>query len=78
MQWQQITPGTTAESRTAYLEKCDTDPFCLASKAIGELYGVADPITAKNWDQISDQIRKAHQNPSFYMDVLKNKCKYQI
>ena len=28
-------------------------------------------------DQISDQIRKAHQNPDFYMDVLKNKCKYQ-
>lgn len=27
LQWQQITPGTTAESRTAYLEKCDTDPF---------------------------------------------------
>ena len=41
------------------------------------MYGISEPITAQNWDQISDQIRKAHQNPDFYMDVLKNKCKYQ-
>ena len=28
------------------------------------------------WEE-SLQIRKAHQSPDFYMDVLKNKCKYQ-
>lgn len=78
LQWQQVTPGTTAESRNAYLEKTRYKSyFVWLQKAIGELYGISEPITAQNWDQISDQIRKAHQNPDFYMDVLKNKCKYQ-
>lgn len=78
LQWQQVTPGTTAESRTAYLEKTRYKSyFVWLQKAIGELYGISEPITAQNWNQISDQIRKAHQNPDFYMDVLKNKCKYQ-
>lgn len=45
--------------------------FVWLQKAIGELYGISEPITAQNWDQISDRIRKAHQNPDFYMDVLK-------
>ena len=78
LQWQQVTPGTTAESRNAYLEKTRYKSyFVWLQKAIGELYGISEPITAQNWDQISDQIRKAHQSPDFYMDVLKNKCKYQ-
>ena len=78
LQWQQVTPGTTAESRNAYLEKTRYKSyFVWLQKAIGELYGISEPITAQNWDQISDRIRKAHQNPDFYMDVLKNKCKYQ-
>ena len=73
LQWQQVTPGTTAESRNAYLEKTRYKSyFVWLQKAIGELYGISEPITAQNWDQISDQIRKAHQNPDFYMDVLKN------
>ena len=72
LQWQQVTPGTTAESRNAYLEKTRYKSyFVWLQKAIGELYGISEPITAQNWDQISDQIRKAHQNPDFYMDVLK-------
>ena len=78
LQWQQITPGTTAESRSAYLEKVRYKSyFVWLQKAIGELYGISEPITAQNWDRISEEIRKAHQNPSFYLDVLKNKCKYQ-
>ena len=51
--------------------------FVWLQKAIQELYGISDPITPQNWDQISDLIHKAHQNPSFYTDVLKDKCKYQ-
>lgn len=78
LQWQQITQGTTVESRSAYLEKVRYESyFVWLQKAIGELYGISEPITAQNWDRISEEIRKAHQNPSFYLDVLKNKCKYQ-
>ena len=78
LQWMQITPGSTAESRSAYLEKVRYKSFfAWLQKSVQELYGISDPITAGNWDSISDQISKAHQNPAFYMDVLKNKCKYQ-
>lgn len=65
--------GTTAESRTAYLEKMRyRSYFIWLQKAVGKLYGISDPITAENWDMISEQIHKAHQNPSFYLDVLEN------
>lgn len=58
LQWQQVTPGTTAESRNAYLEKTRYKSyFVWLQKAIGELYGISEPITAQNWNQISDQIR---------------------
>ena len=51
LQWQQVTPGTTAESRTAYLEKTRYKSyFDWLQKAIGELYGISEPITAQNWD----------------------------
>ena len=78
LQWQQVTPGTTVESRSVFLEKMRYRSFFVwLQKAIQELYGISDPITPQNWDQISDLIHKAHQNPSFYTDVLKDKCKYQ-
>ena len=78
LQWQQVTPGTTAESRSVFLEKMRYRSFFVwLQKAIQELYGISDPITPQNWDQISDLIHKAHQDPSFYTEVLKNKCKYQ-
>lgn len=39
LQWQQVTPGTTAESRNAYLEKTRYKSyFVWLQKAIGELY----------------------------------------
>ena len=78
LQWQQVTPGTTVESRSVFLEKMRYRSFFVwLQKAIQELYGISDPITPQNWDQISDLIHKAHQDPSFYTEVLKNKCKYQ-
>lgn len=78
LQWQQVTPGTTAESRSVFLEKMRYRSFFVwLQKAIQELYGISDPITPQNWDQISDLIHKAHQNLSFYTDVLKDKCKYE-
>ena len=63
--------GTTAESRTAYLEKMRyRSYFIWLQKAVGKLYGISEPITAENWDMISEQIHKAHQNPSFRLDLF--------
>ena len=45
LQWQQVTPGTTAESRTAYLEKTRYKSyFVWLQKAIGELYGISEQL----------------------------------
>ncbi len=39
--------GTTAESRTAYLEKMRyRSYFIWLQKAVGKLYGISEPITA--------------------------------
>ena len=41
--------GTTAESRTAYLEKMRyRSYFIWLQKAVGKLYGISEPITAEN------------------------------
>ena len=40
---------TTAESRTAYLEKMRyRSYFIWLQKAVGKLYGISEPITAEN------------------------------
>ena len=78
LQWQKISPGTTAESRTAYLEKIQYQSYFIwLQKALTELYEISEPLTAQKWDIMSSHIRKAHKESSFYTDVLKNKCKYQ-
>ena len=42
LQWQQTTPRTTMESRTAYLEKMRyRSYFICLQKAVGELYGMS-------------------------------------
>lgn len=42
LQWQQTTPRTTMESRTAYLEKMRyRSYFIWLQKAVGELYGMS-------------------------------------
>lgn len=51
--------------------------FIWLQKSIGKLYGISEPLTTRNWEEIPDRIRKTHQDPPFYIDVLKNKCKYQ-
>ena len=63
LQWAAGNLGQTAESRNAYLEKHDINLILLASKAIGELYGISGADHSSELDQISDQTRKAHQNP---------------
>ena len=48
LQWMQITPGSTAESRSAYLEKVRYKSFfAWLQKSVQELYGISDPITSR-------------------------------
>ena len=63
--------GQQQKSRTAYLgKKHDIKSyFCLASKRqSGELYGISEPITAQNWNQISESDQKKRiKNPRLFL-----------
>ena len=48
LQWQQVTPGTTAESRSVFLEKMRYRSFCMASKSnSGAVWDLRSDYTAE-------------------------------
>lgn len=43
--------------------------------ALEDLYGLE--MTADNYDLIDDALTAAHKNPSYHLDVLKNRCRFE-
>ena len=80
LQWHAGNSGDQQQKAELHIwKKHDINPyFVWLQKAIrGVVWNIGADHSSRTGTQISDQIRKAHQNPDFYMDVLKNKCKYQ-
>ena len=75
--WCGITFDRSKESRRNYLEKVRYKSyFVWLQKALKELYGF-EKVTADNWEQVSDSIQLAHQDASFHLQILKQKCGYE-
>jgi uncharacterized protein len=56
----------TEAGRALYLEKVRFKSYFIwLQKSIKELYGVTEPLSAGNWDEISKHISASHLDPSF-------------
>jgi hypothetical protein len=51
--------------------------FLWTERSLQEIYGYEGPLTADLWDSLSDQIRVAHTQPGFWVDLLTRRCRYE-
>jgi len=76
--WSGVQLPETPTERTAYLKKVQCRSYFIwLQKALQDLYGFSEPISADNWDSISQLIETSHQDSRFHLDVLQQKCGYR-
>ncbi|HSK69803.1 MAG TPA: amidohydrolase family protein [Candidatus Limnocylindria bacterium] len=75
--WCGVTFDETEASRAAYLDKVRFKSyFVWLQKSLQELYDFREPLTARNWDEVSARIASAHRDPAHHLRVLKETCGY--
>jgi predicted TIM-barrel fold metal-dependent hydrolase len=76
--WSGLKLEDTYASRKEYIGSLKYKSyFVWLQKALGEIYSMDSPLTADNWELISDKITERHKDTHFHLDLLKNKCKYE-
>ncbi|MFD0670938.1 amidohydrolase family protein [Cohnella sp. GCM10027633] len=69
--WCGPTPEANQEARTAWLDKIRYNTyFQWLEKSLIRIYGIEE-LTAHNWDAVSEQIRGAHQDPHWHLNLMK-------
>lgn len=76
--WSQVPLDSTHKSRVNFLEKNRYNSyFVWLEKSLQELYRFNEPLTADNWDEISNRIAGAHKDEEYHMNILREKCQYK-
>lgn len=76
--WCGISFDNSEDSRRNYLDKVRYNSYFIwLEKALQKIYGFNEPVTAQNWDQISDLVQKANSRSEHHLNILKNNCKYE-
>lgn len=74
-------PFPAIDSREAVSRWLDTvrcrSYFLWLEKALMELYGIGEPLSADNWEIFDKAIREAHQDKEWHLRILREKCGYQ-
>ena len=78
VQWCNVGFDESEESRAAFLEKVKYKSFFVyLQKSLMEIYGFEEKLTAGNWGEWSESIRKHHQDPDWHLNLLRNKCSFR-
>lgn len=78
LRWVGVRLDNTREGREEYLKIIRYKSyFVWLQKAVWQLYGIEEELTADNWDMISDRIRAAHREPACHIRLLEDKCHYK-
>ncbi|HAX17319.1 MAG TPA: hypothetical protein DCY00_01815 [Actinobacteria bacterium] len=76
--WSKVSFDKSEESRKNYLEKVRFKSyFVWLHKAIKEIYGIKDELSALNWDYYSDMINSYHKDRNWHKEILHSNCKYE-
>jgi hypothetical protein len=71
-------PGKGTDRRGEFLSHVRYNSyFVWLEKAIQKIYGLVEPISQENWDEISSRIRARHQDESFQLEVLRDIAGYR-
>lgn len=73
-----IPSGEEKEGITAWLDTVRSRSyFVWLERALMELYGVNERLSADNWNVFDNAIRKAHKDKSWHLRILKEACHYE-
>ncbi|MDD3521179.1 MAG: amidohydrolase family protein [Actinomycetota bacterium] len=76
--WSKVDFDKSEQSRQNYLDKVRFKSyFVWLHKALKEIYGIKDELSAQNWDYYSDIINSYHKDKNWHKEILNNNCKYE-
>jgi len=76
--WCHVTWDSTPSSRAYFLKKVRFNSyFRWLDIALDKLYSLGGPLTAENWDALSDQIESTHRRPGYWLELLTKHCGYR-
>ncbi len=76
--WCQEEFDDTRESRARYLKRVQYKSFFRElQRALMEIYGFQNELSAESWDEYNDVIAKKHEDATWQIDILKNICHYE-
>jgi len=76
--WLEVPMGKTDEEHEHFLQKVRYNSyFVWLEKALKNIYGFKDRITANTWKEISENIQDAHKTEQFHLEVLRTYCRYR-
>ncbi len=75
--WSRIHPDVMYRERRTFLEKIQHNTeYLWTHRALQDLYELDEPISAANWDDVSDRITAAHEDPERHLTVLRERCRF--
>lgn len=75
--WCSTPIDTSSTERKRWLDTIRTNSyFVWLEKSVASIYGI-DEINEGNWDNISEAINNAHQDPEHHWKILKDKANYK-
>lgn len=76
--WCKVEFDESEESRQNFLDKVRFKSyFVWLHKALKEIYGIKDELSAQNWDYYSDMISSFHKDKNWHKEILHNFCRYE-
>lgn len=74
--WCSLPKNKSKDERSAWLQKVKYNSYYIwLEKALMRIYNVG-PLSADNWEEISDRIQNAHRNPDHHMTLLRESAGY--
>ena len=69
---------SSAAGAGGWLEKIGNRNYYQSlSRSLQKLYAMDEPLSGAVWDEYDRRIRKAHENSSWHLDILRKICAYQ-
>ena len=76
--WSCEDPRTMYQERGAFLRRVrQNSQYFWLSRALQELYDHSTEVTAENWDKLSGQIRRAHEDRGWHLRLLTEQSRHQ-
>jgi len=76
--WCGVPWEATRASRARLLEKIRLNSyFVWLERALQALYGLSEPLSADNWEILSERLQAAHQQAGYWPNLLRERCRYE-